>query len=163
MKYFLLGEEQSAREIADRVYRNLTPTQRARAEAALIRENPELNTSDGLLPGALIRIPTGSGHGQPDKGKLVDPVSGMVNSIVQQLKTLESEVKANITRHEKQLDAYPATLKEARGDLKDDAEAEALSERLMSHVKGKSKAIKEKKERGIKAIKTLRKSAGTIR
>lgn len=49
--------EKSVAEIADKLYLRLTPKQREKAEAALLKANPQLKDLNKLRPGTILRLP----------------------------------------------------------------------------------------------------------
>lgn len=49
--------EKSVAEIADKLYLRLTPKQREKAEAALLKANPQLKDINKLRPGTILRLP----------------------------------------------------------------------------------------------------------
>lgn len=49
--------EKSVGDIADKLYARLTPRQREKAEAALLKANPQLRTITSVRSGSLLRVP----------------------------------------------------------------------------------------------------------
>ncbi|MDO9596105.1 MAG: hypothetical protein Q7J47_00135 [Azoarcus sp.] len=49
--------EKNVAEIADKLYVRLTPKQREKAEAALLKANPQLKDIGKLKPGTILRLP----------------------------------------------------------------------------------------------------------
>ena len=49
--------ERSISEIADKIYKRLTPRQREKAEAAILKANPQLRNIRNLRKGSVLRVP----------------------------------------------------------------------------------------------------------
>ena len=90
MKFLLLGDERSVREITANAFKGLSTAELAETSAALLKANPELNSIANLPPGTLIRIPPNIKKPIPDTDEYFDPVEAMVSNVIKELKTLET-------------------------------------------------------------------------
>lgn len=162
MKFLLKGDEQSIAEIAGKAFTNLSAADRVKAEAALLKANPELRTIAKIPPGTLIRIPASARTFKPNKDKLVDPVEGMVGNVIRELKALETEIKKSQTKHERRLKEYPENLKAARRALKGHPDGEAITNRLAKHLNDSKSSDDKNMKRGLDALKRMRKTVSTL-
>ena len=163
MRYFLIEREKTVAEIAENAYRNLPAAARAKAEAALIRANPELGTPDKVRPGALVRVPSGPGFRNLDDREVIDPVKAMADQVAGQLEALQAEVKHAYAASRKRRKAGVACLKTAGKELKKRPEDAARAAKLAKHLREADKKDREQRELGLEAIGHLRELAAAIR
>ena len=57
MRVTTLAGEATVGALADRLYADLTPESRRLAEAALLKDNPQLARPGGMKPGVVVRVP----------------------------------------------------------------------------------------------------------
>ena len=162
MRFLLKGDEQSIAEIAGKAYKNLSTEDLVKAEAALLKENPELRTIAKIPPGTLIRIPANAGTLKPNQGKLVDPVEAMVGNVIRELKALEAEIKQSHAKHERRLKEYPENIKAARRALRDHPDGEAVTNRLVNHLRRARSSDGKNRELGLDALKKMHKTISTL-
>jgi len=162
MRFLLKGDEQNVKEIAANAFRDLSAADLAKATTALLKVNPELKNVANLPPGTLIRVPPDIAKPAEDPNAYVDPIEGMVNNVIKELKALEAEINTSHTDHQEALGKYPENLKEAREIFAGRADAEAVASNLVDHLK-KSKVSNEKnRERGLDAVRKMRETVAGL-
>jgi hypothetical protein len=162
MKYFLLGNEESVAEIAGKAFRNLPAERRAEVEAMLLKANPELGSGRKLPPGALIRIPDSAKSPDTDKRDVIDPIEDLKGNIIRQLKALEAEVKRSHTRHRRHQEESSQLLHSARRDLQEHPQGEKVGGKLRKLLRDSERSDHESKDIKLKALRKLKKIAGSI-
>ena len=99
--------EKSVSAIADKLFVKLTPKQREKAEAALIKENPQLRELSAVREGAILRVPdlpelrakTNRSLENPDAQiarNIADAVSSYGNRLGERFKTVQKDTKAQM-------------------------------------------------------------------
>ncbi|HQU89091.1 MAG TPA: hypothetical protein PK620_03325 [Denitromonas sp.] len=99
--------EKSVSAIADKLFVKLTPKQREKAEAALIKENPQLRELGTVPQGAILRVPelpelrakTNRSLENPDTQiarNLADAISAYGNHLGERFKTVQKEGKEQL-------------------------------------------------------------------
>lgn len=162
MKFLLLGDERSVKEVAENAFRGMSRAELADTSAALLKANPELKSIADLPPGTLIRVPSKIKKPRTEKDEYVDPVEGMVKNVIKELKALEAEINSNHKDHEDALNKYPERIREARKNLADNPEAAAVSSKLMEHLRKTKASDKKNKERGLDAVRKMRESVSAL-
>lgn len=121
--------EKNVAEIADKLYARLTPKQREKAEAALLKANPQLKDINKLRPGTILRLPdlpelrakTNRSLDNPDAqiAKVVsEAVSGYARVLGERYKNDQESTHTQITllgsaKLKKELGNAPALQKQA--------------------------------------------------
>ena len=163
MKYFLLGNENNVADIAVKVFGNLPAARIAEVEDMLLKANPELKSLNKMQPGALIHIPDTAKAPDANKREVVDPIEGLKADIIRQLKALEADVKRSHRRHRRQQEEDLQLLHSARRDLQEHPRGEKVGGKLKKHIKDSETSDDESKELGLKALRKLKKTAGSVR
>lgn len=162
MRFLLLGDERSVKEVAANAFRGMSRAELAEASAALLKANPELRSISNLPPGSLIRVPPKIKNPRAGADEYVDPVEGMVKNVIRQLKALEAEINTNHEEHEEKVKKYPEKIREARKNLADHPEAEAVSNKLTEYLRKTRTSNKKNRERGIDAVRKMRESVSAL-
>ena len=158
MAFIPLRTEKSITEIADKVFGNLSETNRTQAEAALIKENPALKNFSDLKPGTLIRIPKVPDLKQRNTRSISDPEGDLVKEYMDQLKSFSDSLQNNNEKLQKQQREAIALLKkeEISALINKNPQASKLSEQLQQHIDEDTKNRKQlisDHEVAIKALK----------
>lgn len=117
--------ERSISEITDKLYSKLTPAQRAKAEAALIRENPQLNNLRKLPEGAVLRVPDLPELSAKTTRSLENPDDQIARNISQSLADFRKRLGEQASAEQETIKQQGSLLKSAKFK-KDIAAAEGL-------------------------------------
>jgi hypothetical protein len=158
MKYLLVRDEKSIQEVADRAYRNLSATERAKAEADLIKANPELKTFRSVDKGYIVRIPDVRDGGEKNDRNLTDPVEVIGDEILDNLKRYEKSLSEKFTDLERQQNTTAEILKAASKELKTQPNGEAAAKTLSKYLSDSKKLNDKKLKLGLEALDKLQKT-----
>ena len=106
MRYLLLRNEESVRDVADKAYKGLSAKARKQAEAALLKANPELKTFESVRKGFIVRVPAVRNGGKKDRRNLIDPVEDIAHEMVENLKLFEISLTNKFTSLENRQKGY---------------------------------------------------------
>jgi len=159
MAYIPLRSEKSLTELVDKVYSNLSATEREAAEAAMLKENPVLKEFSTIKRGTLIRIPQVKDIQPKRTRSIADPDGDLVDDYVQRLEIFSDALsKNNAMRNSEQKNAQAVLKKAAVKKILDTSpEASQLAEQLAQHISEDSKRRKGLETDSKKAFDTLRK------
>ncbi|MDN3556262.1 hypothetical protein [Halomonas maura] len=103
--------EKSVADLATRLYTRLTPRQREKAEAALLKANPRLRDPKTLPEGAVLEVPDLDGPRLRARGDLANPADEIGDGVTEALEALGQRLAA---RFESDRQATQAALKLAK-------------------------------------------------
>ncbi len=144
MRYLPIRSEKSVSAIAERVYSDLTPEKRKLAEAALIRENPQLKAFKGIKSGTLVKIPRLDDVEKTGERSTADPVADSVKEAQRELDLFSESLKAAFSKAQSDVAAAAATAKKAEFTkaMGSDPEAAAIAEKLKANLTQQAKDLK---------------------
>lgn len=105
--------EKSVADIADKMYARLTPNQRERATAELLKANPQLNDLSKVATGAVLRIPTLKDIRPKTTRNLENPDVQLANSVSEALSAFANRFDTHASAAIEEVKAHQARLKEA--------------------------------------------------
>lgn len=86
--------EKSVADLATRLYTRLTPRQREKAEAALLKANPRLRDPRTLTEGAVLEVPDLDGSRLRARGDLANPADAIDDGVTEALEALGQRLEA---------------------------------------------------------------------
>jgi len=149
--------ERSISEITDKLYSKLTPAQRTRAEAALIKENPQLKNIRKLPEGAILRVPDLPELSTKTTRSLENPDDQIARSISQSLADFSKRLAEQASAEQEAIKQQSGLLKSAKFK-KDIGAAEGLLE--LAQAAGttlgeRARDIGERQKKADQAIKEV--------
>lgn len=93
--------EQTVAELATRLYTRLTSRQREKAEAALLRANPQLRDLKRLPKGAILEVPTLDDTRLRARGGAADPADEIGDDVSAALKAFGQRLEARFETDQK--------------------------------------------------------------
>lgn len=159
MRYLLLRNEESVRDVADKAYKGLTDKARNHAEAALLKANPELKRFKSVRKGFIVRIPTVRDDGEIDRRNIIDPVEEIADEMSEKLKLFENSLTRKFAELENRQKNIGETLKASNRDLKKYPNGDAVAKALKKHVVNSKKLNDKNKKLGLEALKKLQETA----
>jgi hypothetical protein len=151
--------EKSVSEITDKLYTKLTPAQRVTAEAALIKENPQLSNIRKLPDGAILRVPDLPELQPKTTRNLENPDDQIVKNISQSLADFSKRLGEQVSAEQASIKQQGSLLKSAKFK-KDIAAAEGLQALALEAAKTlgeRSQDIGERQKKVDQAIKQVAK------
>lgn len=149
--------ERSVAEIADKLFARLTPRQREKAEAELIRANPQLRDIANLRDGSVLRVPDIPELRPKTNRSLDNPDAQITNAIGEALRgyggRLEERVKTEVADNKTQ----SALLKSAafKRALGNSAALQELAGQAAKALAERPKALEERRAAVEDAIRVL--------
>ena len=164
MRYLPIRRERTVRAIADRVYGDLTPEVRAKAEAALLKENPQLRRMRDLPAGSVVRVPPLEEAASAGRRSVKDPVGEIADDVADMLKAFDKQMTGRFSAAEATVKEQAALLrrKGLAQALKDDVEAVEIAAALKKDLGERAKTLKTRSRDGAKALKELQASLGKL-
>lgn len=162
MKYLLVRDEKSIHDVADRAYKNLSAKAREKAEADLVKTNPELKTFKTVNKGFIVRIPEATDGGEKNSRNLVDPVEVFAAQMLVNLKRYDKSLPVKFTDLEQRQNKYAEILKAANKELKTLPNGEAAAKTLNKYLADSKKQNEKKLKLGLDALQKLQKTVATI-
>ncbi len=111
MRIMIYSGEASVAEIANKLFVRLTPNQRARVEAALLKANPRLKNLQSIPEGSVLRVPDlPKLHAKPGRN-LENTDTQIADRVVDSLSSYREQLEKNIKREKKAVKEQTALLK----------------------------------------------------
>lgn len=162
MRFLLLRNEESVKDVANKAYKGLTAKTRKQAEAALLKSNPELKKFKSVRKGFIVRIPTILEGEKPDHRNSVDPIEEITQELSNSLELFEKSFSKKYSELEIKQKTTIKYLKAANKELKTLPNGEAAAKTLKKHL-ADSKNINEKNNKlGLEALEILQKTVAAI-
>jgi len=158
MKYLLLHNEKSVRDIADKAYKNLSDKARKQAETALLKINPELKTFKSVRKGFIVRIPEIPEDRKSNRRNAIDPIENIAHETSEKLKQLEDSLNKKFSALENRQKSFVQSLKAASKELKSQATGIAATKTLQKHVTDAKKQNDKNKKLSMTALKKMQKT-----
>lgn len=155
MRYFVLERETTVAEIAGKAFKSLPAAERRKAEAALLKANPQLKDMAKVKSGTLVRIPESAAPESLDRRNVVDPVDHLADDVTDRLKSFQTEFRACFAAWEKQVADYPELIKAAGKQAEERPEIKSVSAELAKNLRAAMKNSEKNQEMGIDALKKL--------
>lgn len=163
MRYLLLRNEGSVRDVADKAYKGLSDNTRIQAEAALLKANPELKTFNSVRKGFIVRIPSIRDDGELDRRNLFDPVEDIAHEMIDKLKLFENTLNKEFSNSENRHKSILETLKSANKELKKHPNGDEVAKILKTHLTSSKKLHDKNKKLGLEALKKLQITAADFK
>jgi hypothetical protein len=146
MRVTTLKSESTLRELADSLYGKLDADTRKRAEAALLKANPQLAGAKAFRPGAVVALPELSGlraraPGQDPVGDLREVLSESLTLYREHLAKRQDEAKGDLEQQTELLKG-----KEVAAAIKKDAAATELAKQLTEALRARTKTLAEERK-----------------
>ena len=151
--------ERSVSEITEKLFTRLTPAQRAKAETALVKANPQLKNIRKLPRGAILRVPDLPELRAKTTRNLENPDDQIVKHINRSLAAFSKHLGSQLSAEQDSIKQQASLLKSAKFK-KDIASAEGLKGLAKEADKTlgvRSKAIGERQKKIDEAIKQVAK------
>jgi hypothetical protein len=158
MKYLVLRKEKSIEEIADRVFRKLTPKQRENAEAELLKANPKLKSFRSIRKGYLVRIPEMRASGKKDRRQLVAPETELSDTILSRIQHHEKSLARKFEAAAESQARQAAILKASNRLLKKLPNGDAASKALNKRLAEEKKLHQNNRAQAEKALEQIKKT-----
>ena len=147
--------ETSVTEIADKLFVRLTPTQRAKAEAELLKANPQLKNISKVREGAILHIPDIPDLHHTERRDLENPRAQITKDLTS---TLDDYAKRLVERTKAEQQAsktQTSLLKSARFKrlLANSPNRQALAAQATKALDARTKDLSERHKAAEKAIK----------
>ncbi|WP_416138206.1 hypothetical protein ACM26W_17250 [Halomonas sp. HK25] len=137
--------EKSVAEIADKLYARLTPKQREKAEAALLKANPQLKDIGKLKPGTILRLPELRAKARTNR-TLENPVTQIAATLAGELGAYGNRLAEHVDVAQRATNTEQTLLKSARfkAVLANAPHLQELADQATRSLEGRSKAIKQR-------------------
>ncbi len=162
MKYLLLRNEKSVRDITDKAYKNLSDKARKQAETALLKINPELKTFKSVRKGFIVRIPVIPEDSKSNRRNAIDPIENIAHEMSEKLKQFERSLDKKFIDLEIRQKDFIQSLKAAGKELKSQPNGTAATKILQKHITDSKKQNDKNKKLGIDALKKMQKTIATF-
>lgn len=162
MRYLLLRNEESVKDVTEKAYKGLTAKSRKKAEAALLKINPELKKFKSVRKGFIVRVPDILEGGKPDHRNVVDPVENIIDEISDNLNLFEKSFKKKLSENELKQKTILKNLKLASKELKTLPNGGAAEKTLKKHATDSIKNNDKNTKLAIDALKRLQKTAASF-
>lgn len=148
--------EANVGEVADKVYSRLTPKQREKAEAELIKANPQLKSVKKLTTGTILRVPDVPELRAKTNRKVENPDDQIANNIVKSLQVFASRMDKTVTQEKEALKEQAGVLKSAKVKrlTESDPVLQALSKDSAVAIGNRSKLMDERKKLVAESVKS---------
>ena len=147
MRLVTLHRETDLSSVVNRLYPNLTAGRRRTVEAALLKANPSLSTSQGFKSGTLVSVPD-----LPDlKLKTAtgtDPTADMVDPLKAAVESYQELLSANLDAAQTDLERQQELLRrtDVAGAIHGDPDAVSLAASLERNLDARRKALEDEKK-----------------
>jgi hypothetical protein len=158
MKYFLLRDEKSIAEIADKAYKGLSEKERASAETALLKANSNLKSLSKVRKGTIIHVPSISRADSFNKRSVVDPVAQITAFMADHLSKMERAVNDRYNAAEIHLKDTTGKMAELNSVVKGWPVGEENAAQLKKSIDSAQKNIEADKKERLEAVKQLQKA-----
>ncbi len=151
--------ERNVREITDKLFSNLTPRQREKAELALIKANPQLSNIRKLPKGAILRVPDLPELRAKTNRNLENPDDQIVKQISDALDAFGKQMGRQVGNEQKMIKKQTALLKSAKfkKDISNAEVLQALASDANRALSVHSKKIAERQKRVDESIQQVMK------
>ena len=162
MRFLLIRNEESVRDVADKAYKGLTVKAREQAEVALLKANPELKTFKSVRKGFIIRVPVIRDDGKEDRRNVVDPIEDIAHEMSESLQLLDNLLTKSFAKLENRQKDIVDKLKAGNKELKIQPGGDQVAKALRKHLADSKKSNAKKKKLGHEALEKLQKTASAF-
>jgi len=147
--------ERSVSEITNKLFTKLTPLQREKAEAALLKANPQLSNLRKLPKGSILRVPDLPELRAKTSRSLENPDDQIVKQISESLDAFNKHMRQQVDSEQKSVKQQTALLKSARfkKDISKSEQLQALASDASKALSARSKNIAERQKKVDASIK----------
>jgi Tfp pilus assembly protein FimV len=140
--------ESSVTELTNKLYTRLTPLQREKAEAAIVKANPQLSNIRKLKKGSVLRIPDMPELKAKKSRNLENPDDQIVENISDSLASFNERITLRVKSEQASLKGQTALLSSAKfkKDISKFPELQALSKEAGKALGLRTKAISERQK-----------------
>ena len=149
--------ERNVGELTDKLYTKLTPTQRSKAETALVKANPQLEDIGTLPEGAILRLPDLPELRAKTTRNLENPDDQIVKQITRSLEDFSEELVGQLSSEQDAIKQQDKLLKSAKfkKDIADTQGLQDLADAAKKALDSRDKALGERQEKIDQAIKQV--------
>ena len=146
--------EKSVGEIANKIYARLTPKQREKAEAALLKANPQLRKIKSLPKGSILRVPDLPELRTKTVRTLENPDAQIAENVSDALNGFSKRIGAHFDSDNESTKTQITLLKSAKlkRALADDPALQALADAASKALDARAKSVGARQEGLNKAI-----------
>jgi len=146
--------ERTISEIADKLYTRLTPRQRERAEAAILKANPQLGNLRTLRKGAILRVPDLPELRAKTNRNLENPQAHIAKNLAQSLERFSKHIAERFDTELKHTRVQSKLLKSAkfRKDISKVPSMQTLAGEATKALDTRSKKLAEQHKKVKNAI-----------
>lgn len=147
--------EKTVAEIADKLYVRLTPKQREKAEAAILKANPQLSDIRKLPEGTILRVPDLPELRVKVSRSLENPDGQIAKTLADILTTYSKELTGHIKNDQEATKSQITMLKSAKfkKEIADASSLQALAEQAMKALDARAKSLGERQKLVDAAVK----------
>lgn len=147
--------ERSVSEITNKLFTKLTPLQREKAEAALLKANPQLSNIRKLPKGSILRVPDLPELRAKTNRSLENPDDQIVKDITESLDAFSKHMRQQVDSEQKSVKQQTALLKSAKfkKDISKSEQLQALAADASKALSARSKNIAERQKKIDASIK----------
>jgi len=146
--------ERTISEIADKLYTRLTPRQREKAEAAILKANPQLRNIHSLRKGAILRVPDLPELRAKTNRNLENPEAHIANNLADSLERFSKRIAERFNSELKNTRVQSKLLKSAtfRKEISKAPKIQALAGEATKALETRSKKLVEQHKKVRNAI-----------
>lgn len=146
MRYYLLRDEKSISEIADKAYKKLSSDEREKLEQAILKENKNLKSFSKVKKGTLIKLPETTDIKQANKRSVFSPIDEMVGRFMENADILHKEVATKLEVREKDIAKAETQLKDMSRIIRKDKDADEKAKVVKKNLAEEKKMLVARKK-----------------
>jgi len=147
--------EKSVAEVADKLYVRLTPRQREKAEAAILKANPQLSDIRNVPEGTILRVPDLPELRTKVSRSLENPDAQIAKTLADMLTSYTKELSGRIKNDQEATKSQLTLLKSAkfRREIASAPSLQALADQAMKTLDARAKSVAERQKLVEAAVK----------
>jgi hypothetical protein len=147
MRLVALNRESDLGAVVNRLYPELTAARRRTVEAALLKANPSLTSSEGFKPGALVYVPEVSGVKSNTVGK--DPTEDLLGVLKTAVEAYQKVLFSNLEGAQADIQRQHELVRrtDVAAAIRADPSAQPLAASLERNLEARSKDLADQKKR----------------
>ena len=147
--------EKSVAEVADKLYVRLTPRQREKAEAAILKANPQLSDIRNVPEGTILRVPDLPELRTKMSRSLENPDAQIAKTLADMLTSYTKELSGRIKNDQEATKSQLTLLKSAkfRREIANAPSLQALADQAMKTLDARAKSVGERQKLVEAAVK----------
>lgn len=149
--------EANVSEVADKVYSRLTPRQREKAEAALLKANPQLGKVNKLKTGTILKVPDLPELRAKTNRKLENPEDQIAKGIATSLEGFSKGIAKSFDVEKEVLKDQASLIKSAKfkNSIVNDREMEAVAKSTSTNIGNRSRELEDRKKKTEASLKSV--------